>query len=178
MKTVKKSYKIKAGDILVIKPTSLKEIIYKWVLVLFAKKALLKAPKGTSTGIVVENAGKLQVITNYKNKFAVVPLSAFPDAEFVVPKNDYNKEERVKISEEILNNFDTYDAVEFEYKLKSIVNHFIGSIPYSLNEDFEEAINTVRPSTFYPISTLPFELEVVNSKYYVSIDKKHRRLSK
>lgn len=178
MKTVKKSYKIKAGDILVIKPSTIKDKLYTFALQLISKITKTNKPKGTSIGLVIENNNSLQVLVEYKNKFAIVPLSALEVITYTVPKNDYNKEERTKISDIVISNFENYTAIKFTSKLKGIASYIFGTNSVVLNEDFEDAINKVRPSTFKKESVIPFVMELVNSKYYVLIDKKHRRISK
>ena len=178
MKTVKKSYKIKAGDILVIKPSTIKDKLYIFALQLIGKITKTNKPKGTSIGLVIENNNSLQVLVEYKNKFAIVPLSALEVITYMVPKNDYNKEERTKISDIVIGDFENYTAVKFTSKLKGIASYVFGTESVTLNEDFEDAINKVRPSTFKKESVIPFVMELVNSKYYVVIDKKHRRISK
>ena len=178
MKTVKKSYKIKAGDILVIKPSTIKDKLYTLALQLISKITKTNKPKGSSTGLVIENNNSLQVLVEYKNKFAIVPLSALEVVTYMVPKNDYNKEERTKISDIVIDDFENYTAVKFTSKLKGIASYIFGTNSVVLNEDFEDAINKVRPSTFKKESVIPFVMELVNSKYYVFIDKKHRRISK
>ena len=178
MKTVKKSYKIKAGDVLVIKPSSIKDKLYHLMLKVISKITKTTTPKGVSTGVVIENNNSLQVLVEYKNKFGIVPLSAVEVVTYMVPKNDYNKEERTKISEIIISDFENYTAIKFTSKLKSIASYIFGTESIILNEDFEDAINKVRPSTFKKESVIPFVMELVNSKYYVVIDKKHRRISK
>lgn len=178
MKTVKKSYKIKAGDVLVIKPSSIKDKLYHLMLKVISKITKTTTPKGVSTGVVIEGNNSLYVLVEYKNKFAVVPISAVEVITYMVPKNDYNKEERVKLSDAVINNFENYSSVKFTSKLKNIASYIFGTQSTVLNEDFENAINEVRPSTFKKESVVPFVVELVNSKYYVTIDKKHRRLSK
>ena len=97
---------------------------------------------------------------------------------YMVPKNDYNKEERTKISDIVIGDFENYTTVKFTSKLKGIASYIFGTDSVVLNEDFEDAINKVRPSTFKKESVISFVMELVNSKYYVVIDKKHRRISK
>ena len=70
------------------------------------------------------------------------------------------------------------EAVEECVKILTFGAQKYGENRWQHLEDFEDAINKVRPSTFKKESVIPFVMELVNSKYYVVIDKKHRRISK